>query len=74
MKQFWNERYAEADFAYGCEPNVFLKENISKITKENVLFPAEGEGRNAVYAAELGYNVSAFDISEEGKKKLILLP
>jgi ubiquinone/menaquinone biosynthesis C-methylase UbiE len=33
------------------------------------LLPAEGEGRNAVYAAKLGFNVSAFDISLEGKNK-----
>lgn len=73
MKQFWNERYAEADFAYGCEPNVFFKENISKITKGKILFPAEGEGRNAVFAAQSGYDVSAFDTSEEGQKKAIQL-
>jgi cyclopropane fatty-acyl-phospholipid synthase-like methyltransferase len=73
MNNFWNERYAEADFAYGCEPNVYLNENISKITKGKILFPAEGEGRNAVFAAQLGYEVSAFDTSEEGQKKAIQL-
>jgi 2-polyprenyl-3-methyl-5-hydroxy-6-metoxy-1,4-benzoquinol methylase len=74
MKQFWNERYGEADFAYGCEPNIFFKENSSKITKgKKILFPAEGEGRNAVFAAQLGYSVSAFDTSEEGQKKAFLL-
>ena len=31
--------------------------------------PAEGEGRNAVYAARQGLEVSAFDISEEGRNK-----
>lgn len=73
MKEFWNERYAEADYAYGCEPNTFLKENISKLPNGKILFPAEGEGRNAVFAAQLGYNVSAFDTSEEGQKKAIKL-
>lgn len=73
MKEFWNERYAEADYAYGCEPNIFLKENISKLPNGKILFPAEGEGRNAVFAAQLGYNVSAFDTSEEGQKKAIKL-
>ena len=52
MKEFWNARYAEDDFAYGCEPNVFLKEKISKIGKGKILFSAEGEGRNAVFAAQ----------------------
>jgi cyclopropane fatty-acyl-phospholipid synthase-like methyltransferase len=73
MKDFWNSRYAEEDFAYGSEPNVFFKENSSKITKGKILFPAEGEGRNAVYAAQLGFDVSAFDLSEEGRKKAIQL-
>lgn len=73
MDNFWDKRYAEADFAYGCEPNVFLKENISKITNKKILFPAEGEGRNAVFVAQQGYDVSAFDTSEEGQKKAIQL-
>lgn len=73
MKDFWNSRYAEENFAYGSEPNVFFKENSSKITKGKILFPAEGEGRNAVYAAQLGFDVSAFDLSEEGLKKAIQL-
>lgn len=34
-----------------------------------ILFPTEGEGRNAVFAAESGWDVSAFDLSESGKKK-----
>ncbi len=37
--------------------------------KGNILFAAEGEGRNAVFAAQLGWDVSAFDISLEGKNK-----
>jgi cyclopropane fatty-acyl-phospholipid synthase-like methyltransferase len=38
-----------------------------------VLFPAEGEGRNAVYAATLGWEVSAFDLSESGRDKALQL-
>jgi cyclopropane fatty-acyl-phospholipid synthase-like methyltransferase len=38
-----------------------------------ILFPAEGEGRNAVYAAKLGWSVFAFDISAEGKNKALRL-
>lgn len=38
-----------------------------------ILFPAEGEGRNAVYAATLGWDVFAFDISVEGRNKAIRL-
>lgn len=69
----WNERYRNEEFAYGTEPNVFLKEELLKLKPGKILFAAEGEGRNAVYAAKLGWDVSAFDISEEGKKKAIML-
>lgn len=69
MKEFWDDRYAEEGYAYGEEPNVFFKQEIDKLPIGKLLMPAEGEGRNAVYAATLGWDVYAFDISEEGKKK-----
>ena len=73
MKQFWNERYAEKEFAYGKEPNQFLKENLHKLPKGKILFVAEGEGRNAVFAAQNGYEVVAFDYSESAKSKALTL-
>ena len=70
MNDFWNERYAEKEFAYGIHPNQFLADSILKLPKHGkILFPAEGEGRNAVFAAKNGFEVAAFDLSIEGKKK-----
>lgn len=69
----WNNRYSKSEFAYGEHPNNFLKEELEKLNPGTILFPAEGEGRNAVYAAKLGWTVSAFDISVEGKKKALQL-
>lgn len=69
MKAFWDDRYRQAEFAYGEVPNRYFKEQIDKRKPGTILLPAEGEGRNAVYAAQLGWEVSAFDISSEGKKK-----
>ncbi|TDX12569.1 class I SAM-dependent methyltransferase [Flavobacterium sp. S87F.05.LMB.W.Kidney.N] len=69
----WDDRYSSEEFAYGEEPNNYLKEQLEKLSLGSVLFPAEGEGRNAVFAAKLGWKVSAFDISEEGKNKAIKL-
>lgn len=69
MTDFWNERYAQEEYAYGLQPNVFFKDAIVEIPKGKLLFPAEGEGRNAVFAAQLGYEVYAFDTSKEGKIK-----
>ena len=72
-KERWNERYKQDEYAYGIQPNEYLKEQLEKLPAGNILFPAEGEGRNAVYAAKLGWTVSAFDISEEGQRKAIQL-
>jgi 2-polyprenyl-3-methyl-5-hydroxy-6-metoxy-1,4-benzoquinol methylase len=69
MKEFWNEKYAQAEYVYGTEPNEFFRQQIEKITPGRLLLPAEGEGRNAVFAATRGWKVTAFDFSEEGKKK-----
>jgi SAM-dependent methyltransferase len=65
----WNERYQQPEYAYGVAPNNFLKEEVSKLAVGRILLPAEGEGRNAVFAAQLGWAVSAFDISVEGQAK-----
>lgn len=69
----WNERFGKEEFAYGEEPNNYLKEQLEKLSRGKILFAAEGEGRNAVFAAKLGWTVSAFDISAEGKKKALKL-
>lgn len=69
----WNERYSDEAFAYGEEPNQYLKEELEKLPAGRILFPAEGEGRNAVFAAQLGWDVTAFDISQEGKNKANVL-
>jgi 2-polyprenyl-3-methyl-5-hydroxy-6-metoxy-1,4-benzoquinol methylase len=73
MKEKWDDRYSQKEFAYGEEPNNYLKEQLIKIPVGTILFPAEGEGRNAVYAATLGWTVFAFDLSMEGRKKAMEL-
>ncbi|SDL51741.1 Methyltransferase domain-containing protein [Catalinimonas alkaloidigena] len=69
----WNDRYRQKEFAYGTQPNEFLKEQLDQLKPGKILFGAEGEGRNAVYAAKLGWEVFAFDISVEGKNKALKL-
>ena len=70
----WDDRYSSEEYVYGVKPNEFLKHAIDKYKLTGkILFPAEGEGRNAVYAAKLGLEVSAFDLSKEGKKKALKL-
>jgi len=71
-QDFWNKRYSDTEYAFGEAPNEFLKQALNDLSiSGKILFPAEGEGRNAVYAAKKGLDVYAFDISEEGKRKAL---
>lgn len=72
-EEVWNQRYAAVEYHYGTNPNEFLVQELGKLLPGAILFPAEGEGRNAVYAATLGWNVFAFDQSEKGKDKAMKL-
>ncbi len=69
MVDVWNQRYAQEEYIYGVKPNEFFKKELTKLKPGRILFPAEGEGRNAVYAALQGWDVVAFDSSTEAKKK-----
>jgi SAM-dependent methyltransferase len=70
----WDERYSPAEYFYGKNPNDFLRVAAALIPKgSQVLCLAEGEGRNAVFLAELGLKVSAVDFSVVGKEKALAL-
>jgi SAM-dependent methyltransferase len=72
---FWDERYGMEDYVYGVEPNHFLKRTLkqNEAKGKSILLPADGEGRNAVFAARLGLKTYAFDYSTEGKAKALKL-
>lgn len=69
----WNERFSKDEFAYGELPNEYFKEQLEKLPVGSILLPAEGEGRNGIFAATLGWTVSAFDISSAGRDKALRL-
>lgn len=71
MEDFWNKRYAEHQSVYGTMPNLFFKNFIDQQKPGTLLLPAEGEGRNALYAAAKGWQVDAFDFSKEARKKTL---
>src|SRR5210317_1097755 len=74
MENLWDSRFKEKEYVYGTLPNVFFKNTLDKYNlKGSILLPAEGEGRNAVYAAQKGLDVFAFDTSIEGKNKAVKL-
>lgn len=65
----WDERFSEPGYAYGTEPNEFLVSVADRIPGGRVLCLAEGEGRNAVFLAGLGHEVTAVDASRVGLAK-----
>lgn len=69
MTQMWDERYQADHFVYGTAPNDFLRSQVANLPPGRVLCLAEGEGRNAVYLAEQGFEVTAVDQSSVGLAK-----
>jgi hypothetical protein len=69
MKEFWDERFADEEFVYGTDPNEWFAFHLENLKPGKAFFPAEGEGRNAVYAARKGWQVHAFDFSESAARK-----
>lgn len=66
----WDERYAVAGWAFGDQPNDFLREHAPALPPAGrVLCLAEGEGRNAVHLARLGHDVTGVDLSGVGLAK-----
>ncbi|WP_353047550.1 MULTISPECIES: class I SAM-dependent methyltransferase [unclassified Exiguobacterium] len=67
----WNERYNTDEYVYGTEPNQFLRDYITthQLEGRRVLAIAEGEGRNAVWLATLGFDVEMWDASKVGLEK-----
>ncbi len=73
MANFWDERYSAEEYIFGKGPNVFFKSVIDTMKPGKILVPAAGEGRDAVYAATLGWDVHAVDQSITGKEKALRL-
>jgi len=69
----WDIRYDEERFFYGKEPNYFVARQLPALDRGRGLFLAEGEGRNAVFAAGLGHEVVAVDNSFIGRRKALEL-
>lgn len=67
MKDMWNERFSEEDYAYGMEANDFLKTQLSKLPENSkVLCIADGQGRNSLFLAKNNMLPTAVDFSEVG--------
>jgi hypothetical protein len=73
MKEMWDQRYSGEEYYYGILPNLFFKEKLEGLHPGRLFLPAEGEGRNAVFAAGLGWQVTAMDFSSQAKDKALKL-
>ena len=59
----WDERYAAADLVWSAEPNRFVAEALTDLPPGRALDLAAGEGRNAIWLARRGWDVTAADFS-----------
>jgi SAM-dependent methyltransferase len=73
MKDFWDERYEDSAYVYGEIPNEYLQKQLNNLSPGKILFPCEGEGRNATFAAINGWEVFACDFSISGREKALAL-
>lgn len=69
----WEQRYGTESYVYGTEPNEFLRSSVNLLPVGPTLCLAEGEGRNAVFLAESGWDVSSVDLTESGVRKTLQL-
>jgi SAM-dependent methyltransferase len=70
MSDFWNQKYARDDYFYGEQPNDFLRSQIFRLSPgARVLVVGDGEGRNGVWLAEQGFEVTTADVSSVGCEK-----
>lgn len=67
--QKWEARYGVDEYVYGTDPNDFLVEAVRDLPAGRALCIADGEGRNGVYLASLGHQVTSVDLTEAGMAK-----
>ncbi len=67
--QEWDQRYAGAELVWTAEPNRFAVAELQDLPPGRALDVAAGEGRNAVWLASRGWQVTAVDFSAAGLDK-----
>jgi len=65
----WDNRFRGRKFALGKKANSFLRRHIGRLPGGKALDIATGEGRNAIFLAQQGFDVDAVDISAVGLRK-----
>jgi len=65
----WDHRYAGKELVWTAEPNRFLAAEVADLLPGRALDLACGEGRNAVWLAQKGWQVTGVDFSQVGLDK-----
>ncbi len=65
----WDRRYAGSELLWTSEANRFLVEEVETVAPGRALDLACGEGRNAIWLAERGWEVTGVDFSTVGLEK-----
>jgi SAM-dependent methyltransferase len=65
----WDERYAAAELVWSAAPNQFVEAELADLPPGRAVDLAAGEGRNAIWLARRGWDVTAVDYSQVGLDK-----
>ncbi len=63
----WNTSFVVGENEQGDKPNSYFKTKLDQLYPGKILLPLEGDGKNAIYAAQQGWNVTAFDLNGDVK-------
>lgn len=68
-REDWDERYETPDLIWTAEPNQLLVREVSDLSSGRAVDLACGEGRNAIWLAERGWETTGVDFSHVGLEK-----
>jgi len=72
--ELWDKKFSREGYFYGFEPNAFIASKTDLLVSQGeVLCLGEGEGRNAVFLASQGFDVTALDASPIGMSKALMM-
>ena len=65
----WDRRYADSELVWSSRPNQFVESELADLVPGRAMDVAAGEGRNAIWLAAQGWDVTAVDFSLVGLDK-----
>ncbi len=65
----WNERYRATELVWSAGPNQFVESELADLPPGRAVDLAAGEGRNAIWLASRGWDVTAVDFAQAALDK-----